>query len=327
MRRPGSGVRALAALGAALLLESGCAARYGVDYLHPDTPRCAARFAGSTPDATPDEPFRLASFNVQFANRPDLALGTLRKAGLDSADVLLLQEMDLPGTAFLARELGMDYVYYPAAIHPHSGRQFGVATLSRWPIRDDRKLFTPLIRSSDDARKASLVATVWIHGVPVVVVNAHLSSGLDPVWLGDQLQFLTLCLEGGECLGGRDERWKSLRHVVFAGDLNTRSEAHRAVAREVLGWAGLTQVPGIGKTHKLLPGGELDHIFVTQETLRVEASGVVGGFFHTGSDHRPIWAKLRFEGPVPEPWEGFADQWLADTPADAGECPVRRPSR
>lgn len=289
----------IASLLAAALAAGGCASRFGVNFLDPRGPRCvgvtpSAAAAVPAPDGTLE--LTVVSYNIKFAKRPDLALRTLRRAGLAQADVLLLQEMDLEATRWLAGELGLSYVYYPGALHPATGRPFGVAVLARWPIRNDGKLLVPLIRSRDDARKISMVATVWVHGVPLGVLNVHLQSGLAPIWMADQLQLLTHCaLVPGYCPQPGPPRLAGLRHVLVGGDFNSSSAEHVQAAREVLRWAGLRRVETIGRTMKLIPEGRLDHLFVS-EAVEVLEAGNAGGFFGSGSDHYPLWARLRLVG-------------------------------
>jgi endonuclease/exonuclease/phosphatase family metal-dependent hydrolase len=143
------------------------------------------------------------------------------------------------------------------------------------------------------------------------------------VWLGDQLQAITGCVYTERCLQDGAPMLPELPYYVMAGDFNTRSSEHIAVMRKVLSWAGLEPVPGIGKTQKYLTAGmgRLDHIFASGG-LAVEDSGVVPGFFGTGSDHRPVWAVLRLSGQKREPWSGFDSEspWDASTSPTAVEC-------
>src|SRR3954452_15344867 len=87
---------------------------------------------------------RLVTFNVKFGEQIERAGDLLSRPGpLRNADVLVLQELDVPGTERLAQVLGMNYVYVPSAIHPSSDRAFGVAVLSPWPIDEARNLPLP----------------------------------------------------------------------------------------------------------------------------------------------------------------------------------------
>lgn len=185
-----TGARSLLAASAALAF-SACAS-FGINYLHPLGPRCAAIVERpEIANVEEADGFTLVSFNVKFGERPEQAAQALSRAEFDLVDVLLLQEVDLRSAMIVAESLDHNYVYYPAAIHPATERQFGLAILSPWPIRDDRKILLPWLESGDDARKIAVAATVWPRGQPVGVVNAHLQSGLTPVKTGDQLQAIS----------------------------------------------------------------------------------------------------------------------------------------
>jgi len=78
----------------------------------------APRRGGATPRAA-----RVVTFKIQFARRSGDAVTALRQyPALRDPDVLLLQEMDAPSVAEVARKLALNYVYFPAAIHPKTGR-------------------------------------------------------------------------------------------------------------------------------------------------------------------------------------------------------------
>ena len=53
--------------------------------------------------------------------------------------------MDEPGARAFADSLGFGYVYFPATLHPVTGRDFGNAVLSRFPIEDERKIVLPFL--------------------------------------------------------------------------------------------------------------------------------------------------------------------------------------
>ena len=246
-----------------------------------------------------------------------------REAGFDRVDVLVLQELDLRAAELIAQSLGYDVVYFPSGIHPATERQFGLAILSPWPIRDDRKILLPWLESSDDARKIAMAATVWVQGRPVGVVNTHLQSGLTPVKTGDQLQAITGCTYTANCPQAGAPMLGAWSDQVLAGDLNTRTRDALRVADEVLGWSGLRRAPGIGATYKHWPFG-FDHIYASH-SLTVQEAGVLADV-SSASDHLPIYAVLSFTGPPRAPWEGFEAErgWDTNMPSamTTCECPA-----
>ena len=105
---------------AAVALAVGCAP--ATSYLDPSGPRFAGSYAGR---ATPRS-LRVVTFNVKYARQPEAAAALLKHdPRLARADVIALQEMDEGGTELIARALAMNYVYYPAGVHPVPKKHFG----------------------------------------------------------------------------------------------------------------------------------------------------------------------------------------------------------
>jgi len=299
-----------AALAVCLCLATGCASTAAFNYRDADGPRFAGSYRTGAPRVGDPSSFLVASYNVKLADEPLKALQTLRKGGLERADILLLQEMDELATEAMAAVLGMEYVYYPATVHPFNERPFGVAILSPWPIQGDYKILLPDYRDSrDPAAKVAAAAVVWVRGIPVGVINAHLQLGLSPEQTHEQMQTIVDCAFSDACGHPDAPLLPPLEHVVLAGDLNTSNEGKMRAADAVLASAELRRVPGIGRTFKylFLGLGKLDHIYASP-TLAVEDSGQVRGFFGTGSDHYPVYARLRLLGDTPEPWDGFEQE-------------------
>ncbi len=48
--------------------------------------------------------------------------------------------MDEQGVSQIARWLGLNYAYYPSVIYPATGRYYGPAILSPWPIERSWKV-------------------------------------------------------------------------------------------------------------------------------------------------------------------------------------------
>jgi endonuclease/exonuclease/phosphatase family metal-dependent hydrolase len=122
------------------------------------------------------------TFNVKFAQHVDRAVALLSRPGpLRDADVLVLQEMDEPGTEQVARALRLNFAYVPSAVHPATGRDFGVAVLSPWPVEEARKVPLPHQHRFRKLRRAAVAATVELPSGPLRVYGLHLES---PAGLG-----------------------------------------------------------------------------------------------------------------------------------------------
>ena len=222
----------------------------------------------------------------------DRALEALSRPELAGADILLLQEMDLAGTERIACALGRSFIFYPAALHPSTGRPlrpFGVAMLSPWPMADDRKLLLSPLSRRDAARKTAMAATVVVAGRPVRVVNVHLQVGLSTK------EFL---LELDEALVGAEGAGSPEFPLIVAGDFNTNANALLDDLAERARSRGLTSALPRGVSTVAvgpLAMWQLDHILFAG----LEAAGTNAALRgpRKGSDHFPIRADLNFQGP------------------------------
>jgi endonuclease/exonuclease/phosphatase family metal-dependent hydrolase len=264
--------RALALLFATLLLA---ACRTGRNYTAPDVPR----YADTRPTAAnPARPASLlvVSFNIAFARHVDSALAVLRaEPALRRPDVLLLQEMDAPATARIARELGMAYVYYPALLHKRTGRDFGNAVLSRWPIIADERLVLPHRSLFTRTQRIATAATIDVAGLPVRVYSAHLGTfaEITPRARRDQLRHIL----------ANAERFTP---VVIGGDMNGGGVARVALDRG-FGWP--TQSGP--RTTSL---GRWDHLLLRGFARDGRTAGTVRDV-RGSSDHKPVWTRAALD--------------------------------
>ncbi|NJD11672.1 MAG: endonuclease [Gemmatimonadetes bacterium] len=224
-------------------------------------------------DSTPGQ-ITVVTFNVMYGRAIDRAIEVLRTPPLRGADIISLQEVNAAGVARIARALEMEYVYYPAAIHPVEDTEFGAALLSAWPIERDWKLILPH-RSFPRRQQRGASAAVLRLGemrVRVYAVHAELGTGITPWQREDQANRL-VC-----------DAWNASEPVVIAGDFNG-SDVVLPMNGAGYGWANRDAGPSALFLH-------LDHIFV--RGLEPASSGTVA-YVHGASDHRPVWATLRLQ--------------------------------
>jgi endonuclease/exonuclease/phosphatase family metal-dependent hydrolase len=255
----------------ALVIAGGC--RTGRDYPSAAGPRYAGVPHGTAAESRPyTGALRIVSFNIEFARRIDGAIALLASdPALRGADVMLLQEMDAAGTQRVASALGMWYVYYPAIFHRRTGRDFGNAVLSRWPIVDDAKLMLPHPSRYARTHRSATAATLRVGALRVRVYSTHLGTIADV---------------------GSDRRRDQLRAiladaanhplVIIGGDLN---DATAGLVAQEAGYAWPTRHgPPTARF------GRWDHIFLKGlESPDTMASGTVVDARRV-SDHRPVWA-------------------------------------
>ena len=168
--------------------------------------------------------------------------------------------MDDQGVDRIARSLHLDYVYYPATIHPTTGKPFGPAILSRWPIERSWKVMLPHPSRTRGQRRTATAAVLRIRGVAVLAYAVHLETPVQitPSEREDQARAI---LRDAASFPGP---------VVIAGDFNGE-EIGLTMRRAGYHW--LTE--GVGPTVSFF---NWDHIFV-----RRLSAGAPGS-------RRPAWS-------------------------------------
>lgn len=265
---------------ALVTLAGGC--RAVVNYQDPIWPRYAGLPAArsdsvrlSSAAGTRNRTLRVVTYNVQWAKHIDRAIHVLQnREPLTDADIVVLQEMDPDGTRRIADALGMQWVYYPAVIHPKRGLDFGNAVLSRWPIVADHKLILPHIAGMRHAQRIATAVTVLVDSTPVRVYSAHLGTPTDIRWAKRRDQARAIM---------KDASGYPL--VIVAGDMNSHGIGKEFLAQ---GFAWPTEHNGFTTTffnwdHVFLKGFA-SHPLATQKT-----AGIVRDTLQT-SDHDPVWA-------------------------------------
>jgi len=221
---------------------------------------------------------RVVTFNIRFARAIDRAIELLAThPDLRGADILCLQEMDEAGTGRIAAALGLHHVYYPATVHPAHGRNFGNAILSRWPIRDDRKILLPHLGRFRHSQRIAVAGTVSIDGEEVRVYSLHAATPFEVGPRGRREQIQTVL---ADALRGPAERW------IVAGDFN-----FSGTPADLLRGGGAWPTRGLGPTFLFWP---VDHIVARglrpcAPTAGAAGAGVVRDV-RGASDHRPVWA-------------------------------------
>ena len=240
------------------------------------------RLGGVASAATNDtETLRVVTWNIQFGIGAESAAFSLSThPALRRADIVLLQEMDEVGTALIAERVGMHYVFAAASTHPKSGRDFGNAILSPWPITDAAVVDLPHKSAVQGQPRIAVAATVSAgpHVIDTCSVHTEVPT-LRSAKRKEQVE--TIVANTG---------WTS-DMLLIGGDFNTVSRRGIDVAVERMATIGAERVSAdAGPT--LRRGGReftLDHVFA--RGLHPLDTGVVAGL--DASDHRPLWVHLQ----------------------------------
>ncbi len=239
-----------------------------------DGPLFTGQYAPTDPLA---DDLIVVSYNLRYGEELAAMVEAYRRdAPLPAADIILLQEMDEVGVAAVARELGYNYVYYPASV-AEDGDNFGNAILARWPISDPAKLILPGLHPLTGQQRTATRATVNVNGDPILVYSTHIEVATAPPALRAR-QFAAIV----------DDIPADAARVIVGGDFNTVTNLGVEALAGQFAAAGLSHdTAALGPTFTRfgLRPSATDHIF-TRGLERLDA-GVLDGV--TASDHFPVW--------------------------------------
>lgn len=255
------------------------------NYSEPDGPRFVGSYADNDIARSTHSSLRdvtVVSYNIRYALNMDEAIVELEMLSAEQGiDILLLQEMDEIGVEQVAKELGLNYVYYPAGIEPLYSHHFGNAILSTWPITDTQKLVLPHKSFATGLGRVATKAIVTIQDTDIVVYSVHTETMLTlPSFRQDQFEAILADVE------------PDADYVIIGGDFNTVTQADVDDLTQVFVGDDYARVTvGLGNTYaKYQVEALADHIF--SSGFNVVESGKMAEA--TASDHLPIWAQLKF---------------------------------
>jgi len=225
---------------------------------------------------------RIVTWNIQFGIGAEGAGSALqRHDALSGADIVLLQEMDEKGTALIAEMVGLNYVFAAASIHPKSGRDFGNAVLSPWPLSNAAIVNLPHKSSVQGQPRIAVRATASVgpHLIDTCSVHTEVPSLSSPK---RREQFATIA--------SAIEKWNS-EMLVIGGDFNTVTRRGIGAVVDRMATIGAVRASTDAGTTLRRGGREftLDHVFA--RGLMPLDAGVVTGL--DASDHRPLWVQFR----------------------------------
>ncbi|MGD9346052.1 MAG: endonuclease/exonuclease/phosphatase family protein [Candidatus Aminicenantes bacterium] len=254
------------------------------NYPDPERPEFSGNFATETPAFNGS--IRVVTFNIELGKNVDQAIEELGTASeLMDADIIFLQEMAEDGVSLIAQSLHYNFVYYPSSLHYKHEKNYGNAILSKWPIKDYRKLVLPYEHPMNKQIRIAALATIVIEDFEILTYSVH----TEMFWLGSQKK-----------LDQVDSILRSVAdhfdHVIIGGDFNTNTENGLRETEKMFEQAGFKRASkGVGPTSKVdilgMTDYELDHIFTKGFTL------LENGKFENSrsSDHYPVWVTLRLK--------------------------------
>ena len=265
--------RLLSCIAVFLLASCGIARNYSEQ----EMPKFEASLANTQPSSS--EKLTVISFNVQYGNNIEKVIHEFQnRPRLQHADILLLQEMDDVGTRRIAEVLQLNYVYYPAVVHPHNDKNFGNAILSRWPMSNAGKIMLPHQHPINKQQRIAVFATVTANGQPIAVYNIHIEVPLlSPARRREQIEAAL-----------RHAARQPVAFSIIGGDLNAVGTDIRTSFSSLFYQYGFEWATAdIGATSKFFM--QLDHLYVKgMELIEAGTESELGI-----GDHYPIWAVVQ----------------------------------
>ncbi len=251
--------------------------RQAINHEGPDDPRAIREPPPNAAGSRDGSVIRLATYHLELGRRLDGVCRVIsEEAHLGGADILALQEADEAAVERIAGST-FGYVYYAAAQHPTTRRNFGPALLSRWPILDHGKVFLPGQGRTRGLLRIAVRATIQLGARRVRCYSIHLGTLWEMKPRDQDAQARAVAIDAEH---GRDP-------VLVIGDLN-RHGAGEVFVRHGFQW--LTR--DVGATHFFW---SFDHVFAKGlGPARVRAAAVSRGL--EASDHKAVWVELKRTG-------------------------------
>ena len=283
-----------------IIVLQSCSTSYKYSYEEENTPSFKGdyRSFNESPEINLSSKIKVVSFNIEFSQNIEGAISLLQQEPLNSADVILLQEMDEKGTERIAESLCMSYTYYPAIYHPKHGKNVGNAILTKWKIKNCQKVKLPhpstypkLFKGINYIfRKTATIANIEIQGQVIKFASTHAAAFNTTQKRKEFAEAIVNELKdskGGITIVGGD--FNSLGNADIEATSSSFTTSGFHWASENIGITVSTKKSIL----KSIPSNafQLDHLFVkgmhVHDMGKVDQKGV--------SDHLPIWVDLEFK--------------------------------
>jgi endonuclease/exonuclease/phosphatase family metal-dependent hydrolase len=250
----------------------------------------------------PGTPLKVLVYNVH-AGKDAGGIDNLQRVAdivkSSGADIALLQEVDkrtkrsggVDQPAEYARRTGFNVAFGRSL--DYDGGEYGIAVLSRWPIRGDTTIHLPVTppqeRSggSHEPRVMQRVAVASPFG-PLTIINTHIDASGPETYRLQEIK--TIIAERKQLLAAGGTR------VLTGGDFNSTPES--TVQTELRAnhlddaWARCGTGTGLSYPANV-PAKRIDYLFLTPGVECTHAEVLVT----EASDHRPVLFTLRLRNP------------------------------
>lgn len=248
---------------------------------------------------------RIAQYNIAAARISSIEAVTNAIKAL-RADIVTLNEVDkntarsgnVDQAAYIAQKLGMHYIFGKAI--DFDGGEYGVAILSKFPIKTSEVVNLPNGQEGIDEPRIVLIAEIEHprFDTPVVVMNTHLDYKEDHILQGHQITRINDLAVANIALKNIDDFTNKVK--ILAGDFNDTYNSNNIAELERYWDPVVANEPHKMRTWPASnPMADLDHIFTSRgQRWLVRNVSVPSASEHkidwaATSDHRPVVAELQ----------------------------------
>jgi endonuclease/exonuclease/phosphatase family metal-dependent hydrolase len=226
----------------------------------------------------------VVTFNIKKAEKIQLATSELQVfEQTNKVDVYLLQEMDEQSVVSIARELNLNYLYYPIVFHK---KDIGNAILTRGTITSAEKLILPHSKWLSKRLRHVTIAEVTIQRKKILVYSVHTETMM--MSRKNRMDQIDAIIKHAKM------QLPDYKYVLIGGDFNTlfTKDARSAVEKFTIGGFDWSTAK-VGSTARAFSGLiKPRHDYVFSQGLKVTEAYKIAT--SKSSDHYPVFATFTY---------------------------------
>lgn len=224
------------------------------------------------------------TFNIKKAAKTQVAILELQNfEKTNKVDVYLLQEMDVKSVAAIAKELSLNYLYFPIAFYK---KNIGNAILTRGTINHFEKLVLPHSKWLSKRLRHVTIGEVTIHQKNIMIYSVHTET----VMMGrkNRMDQIDAIIKHAKKL------LANYKYVLIGGDFNTLFTKDAQLAVEKFNTGGFDwSTAKVGTTARAFSGLiKPRHDYFFSRGLQVTNAYKIAT--SKSSDHCPVFATFRY---------------------------------
>jgi endonuclease/exonuclease/phosphatase family metal-dependent hydrolase len=226
----------------------------------------------------------VVTFNIKKSEKTALATAELQDFEKTSkVDVYLLQEMDEKSVQSIAKNLNLNYLYFPIAFNK---KDIGNAILTSGTIEHPEKLILPHSKRLSKRLRCVTIGKVTIHQKNILVYSVHTETVM--MTRKNRMDQVDAIIEHA------NTQSPNYKYVLIGGDFNTLFTKDGELAVEKFNTGGFDwSTAKVGSTARAFSGLiKPRHDYVFSKGLQVTNAYKIAT--SRSSDHYPVFATFRY---------------------------------